>query len=294
MQTILPVYDIEQFHYLGKTADIYVNTWQEHFKQHEFILKPHKHNFFFIFLCTKGTGTHRIDFMDYDVTPGSVFLICPGKAHSWTLSPDADGYIFFHTRSFFNLNASGVSLLDFPFYCSLYNDPFIMLEGRDRAITESLFHDILNEYRNDNLMKFQRIGALLDLLYIDFTRLYLPDSKRKVQNQNFLSSRRRFESLIDKHFKKIKSAGEYADLLHLSEKHLNRICKETINKTATEMIIERTMVEAKRILVFTKASVSQVSENVGYADMHYFSRLFKKKCGLTPLEFRKMYNSGAN
>lgn len=73
--------------------------------------------------------------------------------------------------------------------------------------------------------------------------------------------------------------------MHLSEKHLNRICKICLNKTTSELIMDRIILEAKRILAFSKYSVSQVAEDLGYSTTSYFIRIFKKKTGRTPFEF---------
>jgi AraC family transcriptional activator of pobA len=289
MQKTLPVYDIEQFKYRGGITDFYINTLEEHLKEHEFILKPHRHNFFFICICTQGSGNHRIDFVDYKVSPGSVFLICPGKMHTWTLAPGTKGYVLFHTKNFIRVHSGTKEVMEFPFYCSLYNAPFILLKGPEYQKTQTTLADILQEYVDLHLMKFQRIAALLDLLYIDLIRLYVPEP-RTGEVPGFLTILRQFELTIDKNFKKIKSPGEYAGMLNLSEKYLNRICKKMLNKTATDLIIDRTMMEAKRMLIYSIASPAQIAEELGYEDAHYFSRLFRKKTEQTPLGFRKSFN----
>src|SRR5690606_4068946 len=88
----------------------------------------------------------------------------------------------------------------------------------------------------------------------------------------------KFEKLVDKHFKKIKSASEYADLLNITQKHLNRIVKSITNKTTTKIITDRIILEAKQQLLYTDLTFKEISLKLGYTDFTYFSRLFKKKC----------------
>jgi AraC-like DNA-binding protein len=76
----------------------------------------------------------------------------------------------------------------------------------------------------------------------------------------------------------------------MSERHLNRLCKISLNKTITELITERIILEAKRMLVFSKESVSEIISELGYTDSSYFFRLFKKKTRLTPLEFKNKFS----
>ena len=91
--------------------------------------------------------------------------------------------------------------------------------------------------------------------------------------------------MLDKHFKEIKYPKDYAELMHLSDKHLNRICKTCLGKTTSEVIIDRIVLEAKRMLVFSRFTVSQVAAELGYSNYAYFFHLFKKRTGKTPLEF---------
>ena len=79
-------------------------------------------------------------------------------------------------------------------------------------------------------------------------------------------------------------------MMFISEKHLNRICKECLNKTTSDLIMDRIMLEAKRMLVHSTKSVPEIAEQLGYLDSSYFSRLFKKKCGKTPIEFANSLN----
>jgi AraC-like DNA-binding protein len=96
---------------------------------------------------------------------------------------------------------------------------------------------------------------------------------------------KKFGNLLDKHFKEIKYPKDYAQMMHLSEKHLNRICKTSVGKTTSEVIIDRIVVEAKRMLVFSGFTVSQIAAELGYSNNSYFFRWFKKRTGKTPLEF---------
>ena len=77
--------------------------------------------------------------------------------------------------------------------------------------------------------------------------------------------------------------------MNISSKHLNRITKEVIGKTASEVITDRIILEAKRRVLHTKNNFSEVAFSLGYDDYAYFSKLFKKASGLTPTAFLKIY-----
>jgi AraC family transcriptional regulator, transcriptional activator of pobA len=138
-------------------------------------------------------------------------------------------------------------------------------------------------------MRFQKIASLINVLYIDLARKYLSKELREKQNLYFLAKVKKLEDLIDQHFRKVKSPKEYARMMHMSKKQLNRICKLCLNKTTTDLIAYRIILEAKRMLVFTKESVSEIVAELGYTHNSYFFRFFKKKTLKTPVEFIKEF-----
>jgi AraC family transcriptional regulator, transcriptional activator of pobA len=286
----LPVYDIENFRYLGTESSFYANTFKEHLKQHHrFILAPHRHDFYVGMLFTKGSGTHQIDFNNYAIKPGYVFMLAPGEVHDWKLSADIEGYIFFHTKEFFDLNFTYEKVDNYPFYCCLRNNPLIVLKNKSQEEIKKIFSEIVDEYKHSELLKFQKLSSLLNVLYISLSRIYLPGKIHQSKNLYYLGKLKELDQLIDKHFKQHKSPKDYALLMHMSEKHLNRICKTFLNKTTTQIIVERVILEAKRRLAFAKSSVSQIAEELGYSTSSYFIQLFKKKTGQTPVEFMQNF-----
>ncbi|MDO8999717.1 MAG: helix-turn-helix transcriptional regulator [Bacteroidota bacterium] len=281
---VIPVYSIENFKHFKTQNDFYTNSMKQHLAEHHFTATPHKHDFFLTVMFTKGYGTHDIDFTSYKIAPGSVFLLTPGQTHNWKLSNDIDGYIFFHTKNFYD-ESSVTSILNFPFFNSIHSPPIVLLSSKNKEKIKNLFIDINTEYLENNLLKNQKLHALVTLAYIELSRLY--KEKEISSNQTYRSKLRQLENLIDLNFKTIKYATDYANLMAISEKHLNRISKTCLNKTTTDIITDRIILEAKRILTHTSASISEISEDLGYLDHSYFARLFKKKTGKTPLEFRK-------
>jgi len=291
----LPVYDIEKFRYLGEESHFYANTFSDHLKQHEhIILAPHRHDFYVGMLFTKGSGTHQIEFNNYMIKPGNVFMIAPGEVHNWNLSKDIDGYIFFHTKEFFDLNFTYEKVDNYPFYCCLRNNPLIQLKIKSRRKINDMFCEIVDEYKHAELLKFQKISSLLNVLYIALSRIYLPDKKLQSKNLNYLSRLKQLDQLIEKHFKEFRYPKDYALLMHISEKHLNRICKTCLNKTTSKLITERIVLEAKRRLAFAESSISQIAEDLGYTSSSYFNQLFKKTTGKTPFAFMQEFRAASS
>lgn len=285
------VLDIQQFESDKKRKDFYANTIENHLlTSHKNIFKPHKHNFYLTVLFTHGSGTHEIDFVKYDVKPGSIFFMNPGQMHHWKLSVDIQGFIFFHTQSFYDLHYARTRVNNFPFFYSVQNSPVLYLKTSDIKNFKSLFEQIYYENISDYLLKSNKIISLIDLIYIESTRHYIRKNEMEVIPQNSYTLKfQAFESLVEEHYKSEKSPSQYADWLNISSKHLNRITQNMVGKTTTDIISDRVFLEAKREMIAQKLSFNQIADELGYEDYAYFSRLFTKKCGETPSSFIKKY-----
>lgn len=286
----LPVYDIAAFQQLNNGSDFYANDIRSHLKQHKhIILLPHGHDFYMSVLITAGSGTHQIEFNNYMIKPGSVFMLSPGTVHTWELSDDIDGYVFFHTKEFYDLNFSYEKVDNYPFFCSFCSTPVIVLKKAVLKKIESIFSEIVREYHGNELMKFKKLASMVNILYIELSRKYLPQKMSDNQYQPYLAKVRQLEELINKHYVDIKSPGQYARLMYVSEKHLNRMVKVSLNKTTSDLISERIILEAKRMLVFSDKNIAEIVAALGYTDNAYFFRFFKKKTALTPTAFLEQF-----
>lgn len=288
---MISILDITQFELDKNQKDFFVNRLPAHiFANQSKITKPHKHNSYLAILFTKGSGRHEIDFNSYEIKPGSLFLLAPGQTHHWELSEDIDGYIFSHTADFYDLHYSHNRIHQFPFFYSIQNTPLLTLEENQKVVIENLFAKLFDEYLNKKAFQHQLILSYIDLIYVESSRLYLDDNSQKIIKANSYSEKfQQFESLLEQKYTHEKSPSKYADLMNISSKHLNRITKSVIGKTASEVITDRIILEAKRRVLHTKNNFSEVAFSLGYDDYAYFSKLFKKSSGLTPTGFLKIY-----
>ncbi|WP_072990600.1 AraC family transcriptional regulator [Pseudozobellia thermophila] len=288
---IVPVLHIEQFEEEHSSVDFYSNALDAHLKKNETIVhRPHQHDFFLCVLFLKGSGVHEIDFSSYRIEKGSLFFLKPGQTHSWKFDSAVEGYIFFHTQSFFELNISGIKLHQFPFYYSYKNPPNLTLSPEGLQGIAQRFNEINREYHANVVYKKQKLASLINLTYIDLSRYYAAfDTTEHVLSPTYLKILSELEQTVERFYRSEKQARFYADQLHITTKHLNRVTKSTLGKTTTELINDRILLEAKRLIVHSRTSLAHVAEQLGYEDYAYFSRVFKAKTQITPLEFKKRY-----
>lgn len=279
-----PVYGIQDFEDKSHQHDLYVNTFADHVKKHSFIEKPHRHNFYLLVLFTNGTGIHEIDFDTYQIQKGSLYLIQPGQIHNWQLSDDIEGYISFYSHERYNLYFGNKKIEDYPFYQSAISKPEIHLNEAELKEIKSYFDLIITENQKEGPQKADKILNLLDVIHIEISRKYLSEANHVSHIYNYKIND--FEKLLEQYFKSEKSPSFYASKMNITLKHLNRICKNILNETATEMITKRVILETKRMLIDRSKSINEIADALGYLNYSYFTKLFKKHTGATPTEFR--------
>jgi AraC-like DNA-binding protein len=282
-----PVYRINDFEKETQETTFYSNLLGPHVKQHRFTSLPHKHDFYLVVLVTKGTGWHEIDFVKYPVKPGSVFLMQPGQMHYWKLSSNIEGHVFFHSRSFFDEGYIRSHINDFPFFSSFQSQPCTSLPKNTLAEVMHYMKELHKESSLTGLLHREKLHALTNLVYIAISRIF---KERKTNtNHAYLQQLRRFEELLEKNYREQKLPGFYASQLNISEKHLNRITRSCLNKTSSQLIAERVILEAKRLLMNASLNVTETGYQLGFNDKSYFVRFFKKNTGITPKTFLSNY-----
>jgi AraC family transcriptional activator of pobA len=100
----------------------------------------------------------------------------------------------------------------------------------------------------------------------------------------------RFRILVDGHFWERLSLQRYAATLGVSKGHLNRMVRKQTGMTASNLVQERIVVEAKRMLTHMSTSILDIANSLGFKDPAYFARLFKKRTGQTPKQFKSAFD----
>ncbi|AQX13750.1 helix-turn-helix transcriptional regulator [Elizabethkingia meningoseptica] len=284
----ISVLHISLFQSANSTSGFYFNTMKGHLKtSHKYIEKPHRHDFYVTVLFTHGTGVHEIDFQSYDVEAGSLFFLSPGQIHSWQLSDDCDGYIFFFSQEYYDMHYVHQKLKSYPFFASVSFPRKLQLTSADIPYVTSLFTAIQQEYNVQDLMKHELILSLITQIYILSTRQYSKDQEQLISQTTFayIKHYQEFELLLEEHFRKHKSIAYYADLLGITPKHLNRITQTVVQKKASDVITERVILEAKRMLIYLNEGLTDIAFRLGFEEYSYFTRVFRKNTGETPSQF---------
>ena len=286
----IPVYDICA---LSKDNQVPQNTllierFGAYLERHpQSLHHAHRHSFYHLVLFTKGSGTHTIDFNQFKVMPYDVYAMIPGQVHSWDFEGAVDGYIINFSESLFRSFLLNPNYLErFHFFSGISEDSVchLPMEAHEKVIR--LFEELLSEVGDGNGGDLDMIRLLLMQLFIIIEKSCKSNNARTIPQQKQVLLRN-FRRLIDQHYLTIKLPKEYADLLYVTPNHLNALCQDLLGKTAGELIRDRIILEAKRLLTNADMTVTEIAYNLNFQDNSYFNRFFKKNVGVTPDEFRK-------
>jgi AraC family transcriptional regulator, transcriptional activator of pobA len=284
----LPIYQIQDFAETARPApNFYLNRFEAHLQQHAFIQKPHKHNFYIVLLITQGSGTHTIDFKTYPVSPQTVFFLSPGQVHAWQLAADTAGYILFFNPEFYQLVPPQGQFYRFPFFNTLVPQPTLTLPANQAAPVTAILENMAAEHNGQLPQWESTVASYLNILLIVLARVYSKQYGQPQLSAPVYSAWEQLQDLLEQHYKQHQPVSFYADKMHLTPKQLNDLSKNTWGKTVTELLQDRVILEARRLLTHSALTITQVAAELGYFDNSYFSRFFKKHTDQTPESFRQ-------
>ena len=148
--------------------------------------------------------------------------------------------------------------------------------------------------REFSLERPGRAAALLALgqsIFISLSRLLLtaaPVVAMRHERGEDLRLFLKFCDAVEAHFRDHSTLSEYAKRLSITEARLNDICRRVAQRPSKEVVHERVLQEARRLLRFSAVPVSEISYQLGFADPAYFSRFFTKRTGTPPSQFRQV------
>jgi AraC-like DNA-binding protein len=243
--------------------------------------EPHKHNSYFeIIYLSKGKGFHTIDSSRFPVTPPIIYIVRKEQVHYWELKNEPDGFVLILKKSFAD-NSLDKELKKLLMQVSSYS--CIVLE--EKRTIEQLFEMLVQEYQSDNDITLPVIEGLVKILLAKILQLAKPVQPAKGKTSNFFSN---FRELLSQDKTLKNSVAFYARLLKTTPQNLNAVCRKAINQSAAEVLAEFIIGEAKRLLLYTDMTVSEISLSLDFKDNSHFIKYFKRHSGYTPQSFRSV------
>jgi AraC family transcriptional activator of pobA len=248
--------------------------------------KPHRDDHYQLLFAYGGSLVINIDFKEFQLAAPTLLLIFPGQIH--------------HTVSVSHLQGWAISidpsLIDMEFqlvFDQRCQQPLPLKKesafvGHARVLLAQM-EKIQGGLAQAFQLRVQHsmLDALLGLLAGEATPVDNPGLPKADRGSIILRS---FTQLLKAHYQEWKQPARYAAELNISVAHLYDIIKGSTGESVSTFIQQYCMLEAKRMLCFSKFTVKEIAYQLGYEEPVYFGKLFKKTTGITPLQFRRQYH----
>lgn len=246
-----------------------------------------KNKFYSVFLFKDAEGQTVIDDQEFDVKPGKFFFINYNQAYHFTDIQCNAGNVLMFTKSFYNYVYTGNKMIKSD---TALNDvaPYILLHDENLTDLFQTFDELLKEYFKNKLMRKEIICLLLKV----FVLKYIRNSNKKNRVDKSVDHKKQiiddFSNLVNQHYKDLKTTSLYAAKLNLTANYLNALIKENLDISAGQMIKNRVILEAERLLLHTTLSVTEISYELGFSDNSHFGKYFKSATEYSPNLYRAM------
>ncbi|KXI26753.1 helix-turn-helix domain-containing protein [Paraglaciecola hydrolytica] len=252
-------------------------------------IAPHRHNRLSqIIAVFDGQWTVELDDKHHDLLGNWLVLIPAGVVHGFHFASNTQGFVLSLNDSL--LTGQGESTAND--LSALVWEPQA-LEFKDARQIErfcSYIKLLKHELTADEVAQNLAVTHLVQLILVTVLR------QQRLQAMTLSNASRessillKFRALIEQHYMQHLAVRDYAEHLHISISKLNRLCQTLLNDSPKAIIHQRLVIEAKRRLIYTKQSVEEIAEVLGFSDPAYFSRFFKQMVGLTAGAFRQQGN----
>lgn len=286
----VPVFDLYGEERQHATLDpIHVESIAARSSLHNWEIRPHRHHGLFQLLwLEQGDAQLVLDDAQCQLRAGSVVMVPQHCVHGFRFARDASGLVL---------------TLAYPMLAGMVGDLGRQLLGMSaprvcplaqagaRAQVRRLLQLLTYEYGRQGAFRTQLLEALVTAVLVFLLRQPEGNGDEGSAWHGPVPSQAsahlaRFTAEIERSFSTHAPLSHYASALGLSAAHLNFLCRQYAGRSATTMIHDRLLLEARRNLVYTAMSVREVAEMLGFSDPAYFTRFFKRATGLAPTTFR--------
>lgn len=253
-------------------------------------------NYYSLIWIRNGRGSAKADFLEHDFTQNTLFAFSPYQPFMFHADEELQGVVINFHPDFFCIHKHQQEVAcNGVLFNNIYNPPFISIDENSASTLEMLLSQIKTEMQNPALAQYELLISYLKIFLISASRLKTEQDPQSLQVVASIKEPFILQSLkdaIEKDFKTKHSASDYAKSLNISPKALAKITKAHFNKTLTDLISERIIIEAKRELYLTNKAVKEIAYELGYQDEYYFSRFFKTNTDISPQMYRDTVGFG--
>lgn len=247
------------------------------------------YNYYSIILVLKGKGKIQADLSEYDFADATLASFAVYQPFMVKADGEFKGILINFHPDFFCIHKHQAEVAcNGVLFNNIYKSPLVNLSGQDVQQMLMLIDQTKAEMQNTGLAQYELLVSYLKIFLINASRIKLNQNKEvEFQQEKEPFILHTLKDAIEEHYKTKHSPGDYADMLNITTKALNRVAKTHFNKTLTSLIAERIIIEAKRELYLTSKPVKTIAYELGFNDEFYFSRFFKTNASVPPQLYRE-------
>lgn len=279
----------------GVPERAHIETISSRSRLHEWEIRPHRHEVLFqILYIARGRAQAEVDGRSVALAGPAAVMVPAATAHGFAFQPGVDGWVVTvqepHVRDL---------LAAEPGLWALFERPGVLAWGKvaergagalaalgePRPVAEAIAA-LADEFAGHQRWRQAAIDAALARLLLALARALPGDSAPGGLPAGAPAHLARYRALVDTRFRLQPSVASLAAELGITATQLNRICRAQLGRGALELLHGRMALEAQRQLAYTTQSVKRIGLDLGFADPGYFTRFFKRLCGMSPTAWR--------
>ncbi len=246
-----------------------------------------RRKFNLIYILTEGVHDVHLG-VDYRwLKPNDLVIVPENVLYASSNVRNCKGYCMHFKTEFIQPLLKNPLAREFP-YLDLEAEHIINVTEEEAELVKGSFRDIIKEYEKFSPEKEYLLRNYIHILLLRIREIYRPHAKKI--NESATRSMKiaaQFKRLVEQHFIEMREVNQYADLLHITPKHLSWVIKEHTGKTPKELINDMLLLEAKVLLGSTDLTVTEIAHRLHFNDQAHFCHFVKQHTGCPPLVLRK-------
>ena len=250
---------------------------------HDWEIRPHRHaDLCQLLYVHKGRAQIEVEGQRHVLEQSAIQVIPPLCVHGFQFSPNVEGFVL-------TLAAPLVAQLQAQLggNISLLQRVASYPAGKDSDYLNNLFSEVQREYVGAQPARDMLLQSLISVLLVWVARQVIQRREARQllpRGREYLGL---FNQQVEAQFRQQPGVEQLAHQVGISVAHLNSICRELAGQSALQIIHQRLLLEAKRHLIYTPLTISEVADSLGFADPAYFARFFRRLSGTSPSAFRE-------
>ncbi len=242
----------------------------------------------YTFVWNKGGVKHwEIDSIPLKIEPNTIFSLSPGQIVGIP-KQTFDYLVIQFNREFYCIQDHDQEVsCNGMLFNGVLSTPMLRLNADEQRSFNILLEVIKEEFLNKDDVQLEMLRTVLKRFIIKCTRLAKMQFADNFVSPEELDIVRHFSALVERNFRSLHKVSDYADLMNKSPKTLANVFRALGERTPLQIIHDRIILEAKKLLLYTDKSAKEISYELNFSDPVQFSRLFKNVTGHSPVDFKK-------